>query len=127
MQRRLTLVVRTGDAVEEYVERAGDAMWDALRRRPLLGVALIGSVGLVAASLVGVPEGRIGLRRIPRPAQGPVALGGDSGNDADSPPQVVRSASHHHQHHHLRETGLDGPRHPVTDKCLLSLRTPTEK
>lgn len=50
------VVGRGTERVERQFERGAAVIWRALRRRPLLGVALAGGAGLFAAEFVGVAE-----------------------------------------------------------------------
>lgn len=49
-------LAKPANAVERGLERAGDRLWAAFRRRPYLGAVLAGGVGLGLASMVGVAE-----------------------------------------------------------------------
>src|SRR4051812_27045172 len=56
-----SLASRATTAVEEVAERSGDWVWDRLRKRPYLGVAVASGVGLTIASLIGVGEMAFGV------------------------------------------------------------------
>lgn len=43
-------------AIERIAERGGDWLWARLRRRPYLGVAVVGGLGFAVASTMGVGE-----------------------------------------------------------------------
>jgi hypothetical protein len=53
-------IVQAVDTIEIRAEHVGDRLWHLLKRRPLVGVALAGAVGLAAAMWVGVPELAVG-------------------------------------------------------------------
>jgi len=50
------LLARHANATEAALEHAFDRVWRTFRKRPYVGTALAGGVGLAAASLIGVGE-----------------------------------------------------------------------
>ncbi|HEX8110813.1 MAG TPA: hypothetical protein VF516_23940 [Kofleriaceae bacterium] len=50
-----------GAKLEHVVKEAGARLWVQLKKRPSIGVVLVGGAGLVAASAVGVGEIAIGM------------------------------------------------------------------
>lgn len=52
---------RATGAMESFAERGGDLLWARLRKRPYLGVAVAGGIGLALATAVGVGELAVGV------------------------------------------------------------------
>jgi hypothetical protein len=48
--------VRHLNALERGLEHAGDRLWAGFRKRPYIGAAMAGGVGLTLASVVGIGE-----------------------------------------------------------------------
>jgi hypothetical protein len=69
LRDRIDLALRTRVAeegtaartVEDHAKHVGWRVWRAMRRRPSLGIALVGGAGLAAAMTIGVGELTIGL------------------------------------------------------------------
>jgi hypothetical protein len=51
----------TAAVVEDHAKHVGWRVWRAMRRRPSLGIAVVGGAGLAAAMAIGVGELTIGL------------------------------------------------------------------
>jgi hypothetical protein len=49
-------IAKGTDQVEAGIERGAELVWRSLRKRPMLGVALVAGTGLFMAELVGVGE-----------------------------------------------------------------------
>lgn len=69
MRGRIEMALRTRFAeqgttaavVEDHAKHVGWRVWRAMRKRPSLGIVLVGGAGLAAATAIGVGELTIGL------------------------------------------------------------------
>jgi hypothetical protein len=52
---------RAANALESIAQRARDRIWLAAKHRPIIGVVLVATAGIVLSTAIGVPELAVGV------------------------------------------------------------------